>query len=541
MPLAGYVVYIVKLLLFTAAALLVCSAQATGDNFAGGVADGWMAAIARHVERALAPAGYRSLVAFASCFEIMGFGCGSGPLTGHYLPAFTAPLWHWLTPGTVRLPPFGRGATRTSGHVLLYAASCGALAVAAAGVVPERASAAVCVALLAAVGLGDLPAFLAARPEHYGTVLLCVALADDDEAWLLGAKVVTTALWLWAGVAKLNLHFPSVVCAMLSNSPLVRSAALRRMLYIAPPQDLRPSAIARLLAHAGIVAEVALPLALWSPAEGVRQAAACGLTAFHLWIIANAPMGAPNEWNVVMIASVWSLFMRSGNLGVTQLGTLARANAMLAGALVLLCVVMPMFGNLFPSHCSFLLSMRYYAGNWPYSAWIFRDDKAQEKLERIPKVSQLHAKQLKWLYGSDEIVAQVLRKVPAFRCMHVQGRALGLLVPRALKGMGKSVERDFKFMDGELVAGLCFGWNFGDGHLSSSRLLERVQHLCNFEAGELRHVSVESQPLLGPASLAYEIRDAKEGLLLDAGSLDVASLAALQPWHEGPFSGTKVA
>ena len=73
MPLAGYVVYIVKLLLFTAAALLVCSAQATGDNFAGGVADGWMAAIARHVERALAPAGYRSLVAFASCFEIMGF------------------------------------------------------------------------------------------------------------------------------------------------------------------------------------------------------------------------------------------------------------------------------------------------------------------------------------------------------------------------------------------------------------------------------------------------------------------------------------
>ena len=32
-----------------------------------------------------------------------GLGCGSGPLSAHFLPPFTA-AWHWFAPGTIKLP-----------------------------------------------------------------------------------------------------------------------------------------------------------------------------------------------------------------------------------------------------------------------------------------------------------------------------------------------------------------------------------------------------------------------------------------------------
>ena len=46
-------------------------------------------------------------------------------------------------------------------------------------------------------------------------------------------------------------------------------------------------------------------------------------------------------------------------------------------------------------------------------------------------------------------------------------------------------------------AACVLGWNFGDGHLNDTQLLDAVQEQCGFEAGELRVVMVESQPLFG--------------------------------------------
>jgi hypothetical protein len=107
--------------------------------------------------------------------------------------------------------------------------------------------------------------------------------------------------------------------------------------------------------------------------------------------------------------------------------------------------------------------------------------------------------------------------------MHLHGRVLSELVPRAAPKT-----QEYQWLDGELVAGMVLGWNFGDGHLHGEQLLRAVQAQCAFDEGELRCVMVEAQPL-GRSTLHYRILDANTGLL-DEGHADVNELRTRQPW-----------
>jgi hypothetical protein len=111
----------------------------------------------------------------------------------------------------------------------------------------------------------------------------------------------------------------------------------------------------------------------------------------------------------------------------------------------------------------------------------------------------------------------------AFRAMHLHGRALVDLVPRAVDDV-----EAYTWQDGELVAGIVLGWNFGDGHLHDEQLLAAVQRQCAFDDGELRCIFVESQPF-GRASLHWRIADAKRGQIAQ-GEVAVEALERLQPW-----------
>jgi hypothetical protein len=118
-------------------------------------------------------------------------------------------------------------------------------------------------------------------------------------------------------------------------------------------------------------------------------------------------------------------------------------------------------------------------------------------------------------------------KVMAFRLMHLHGRALAELVPKAVDDLAAH-----EWVDGEIVAGLVLGWNFGDGHLHRESLLAAVQAQCGFEPGELRAIFVEGQPF-GRGTLEYRIHDAASGLV-EAGELPVAALRQRQPWAAAP-------
>ncbi|HEY8376299.1 MAG TPA: DUF3556 domain-containing protein, partial [Nannocystis sp.] len=364
-PLAVYLAYLLKIALYVGGWLFFCT-RTPGFDLAG-IGSWW-----------LAPVAFQKAILWSMLFEVIGLGCGSGPLTGRYVPPFGGCLY-FLRPGTVCLPlwpglPLLGSDRRTLLHVLLYAGFLGALLVALWSPAPGAAAIALALVLLALLGVLDRTIFLAARSEHFATTALCFLLAGD---WIAGAKAVALALWFWAGVSKMNHHFPAVIGVMTSNSPVSRFGWWRRRMYRAYPDDLNPSRLATAMAHFGTLLELVVPLVLLLATGPVGLVVGIVLMLLlHAFITSNVPMGVPLEWNVVVVYGGLALFWAHPDVGLGDLGS-----PVLAAILVLALVAVPLLGNLFPSRISFLPAMRYYAGNWAYSVWLFRCD-SYRKLHR---------------------------------------------------------------------------------------------------------------------------------------------------------------
>ncbi|HEV3190789.1 MAG TPA: DUF3556 domain-containing protein, partial [Polyangiaceae bacterium] len=319
----------------------------------------------------LEPLAFQKAIVWSLLFEVLGLGCGSGPLSGRYFPPIGGVLY-FLRPGATKLPLFRRlpvlgGTTRGAVDVLLYAAllvGCVRMLVSPA---PGVAHFLPIAALLPLLGIADKTVFLAARAEHYWVTILCFVFAGN---WIAGAKAVELALWFWAGFSKLNHHFPTVACVMTSNGPFTRFEWLRRRLYRNYPRDLRPSRLATIMAHAGTALEFAVPLAFALTPLGTPPVVAIVLMLLlHGYITSNVPMGVPIEWNVMVVYGGFALFWAHPDVSLASIGS-----PPLAAFLFLMLVALPLLGNVLPGSISFLLAMRYYAGNWAYSVWLFRGE-----------------------------------------------------------------------------------------------------------------------------------------------------------------------
>jgi hypothetical protein len=466
----------------------------------------------------LSPIAFQKAILWSMLFEGLGLGCGSGPLTGRYFPPLGGFLY-FLRPRTTKLPlfpglPILGGVRRSWLDVALYLALVVSLVRALVAPAIESGLLWPIAVLVPVLGVADRTIFLALRAEHYWTTILCFLFAGN---WIAGAKAVQLALWFWAGFSKLNHHFPAVVCVMTSNSPFTPFPWLRRRMYRRYPDDLRPSRLAVAMGHAGTAFELGVPIVLllapggWSLVLGIVL-----MLMLHGYITSNLPMGVPIEWNVMVVYGAFALFWAHPDVSLLDLGSVP-----LAIFLGVMLIGVPLAGNLWPRRVSFLPAMRYYAGNWAYGVWLFRGE-SYRKLDRLTKCAAWIYDQLDRFYDRPTAVGLV-GKVMAFRLMHLHGRALPALIPKAVSRF-----EDYEYLDGELVAGLVLGWNFGDGHLHREELLHAVQEQCGFEEGELRCIFVESQPL-GRSTLAYRIVDARTGLL-EAGELDVHAMRRRQPW-----------
>jgi hypothetical protein len=505
-PPGVFAVYALKVGLYVAGWAAFCGTSPSLGGF-GSIASWW-----------LHPVAFQKAIVWSLLFEVLGLGCGSGPLTGRYFPPVGGFLY-FLRPGTTKLPvlpglPLLGGRTRTWLDVALYAALLVASVRMLLAPAPAFGHFLPVVLLVPLLGVTDRTIFLAARAEHYWVTTVCFAFAGN---WIAGAKAVQLALWFWAGVSKLNHHFPTVVCVMMSNGPLTRSSWLRRRLYRAYPGDLRPSMLATGMAHAGTALELGVPIAFLATPLGTPPLVAIVLMlALHAFITSNVPMGVPIEWNVAVVYGGFALFWAHPEVSVLGVGSLP-----VAALLVVALVAMPTLGNLFPSRLSFLLAMRYYAGNWAYSVWLFKGE-SYRKLGKLTTSAPWVYDQLARFYDRGTAVGLV-GKVMGFRLMHLHGRALPLLVPKAVDRL-----EDYEWVDGEIVAGMTLGWNFGEGHLHHEQLLSSIQAQCGFDPGELRCIFVESQSLFG-SGLAYRIVDAASGPI-GSGTLAVQELRTRQPW-----------
>lgn len=526
-PVVLHLFYVGKILLYILGAWLVVLSTSGIDGFSD-VGSWWSE-----------PIVFQKVVFYTMLFEVVGLGCGFGPLNNRHFPPMGSILY-WLRPGTIRLPPWpGRvpltsGTTRTPVDALLYGALLVMLVVAlfspgtgpvpalstTVGVLPQWEIIAI-LAISAALGLRDKVVFLAARSEIYATLAVAFLLTGAD--MIVAAKVVFVVIWMGAATSKLNKHFPFVVSTMMSNSPVVRPRAIKRMFFERFPDDLRPGWPARWFAHGGTVVEMGAPLVLFFSDGGwPTTIAAIVLICFHLVILTSIPMGVPLEWNVFMIWGVLALFVEHADLGLADLG-----NPVPVAVLFVALAGMVILGNLFPGKVSFLPGMRYYAGNWDTTLWCVTAS-ASEKISRgIVAIAAMPAAQLERRYGSKEAAQIPLYLGYAFRAFNTHGKALFTLAHRAMAGRN---EDDYTVTDGERICSTALGWNFGDGHMHNEQLIAALQQRCGFEPGEVRVVVLEAQPIQTQAQ-RYRLVDAATGEF-ERGTVRVADMVTRQPWDD---------
>ena len=513
-PLIVMVMYWVKyLLLFVGGWAFFVSFSAGYAGFAS--PGGW----------AFTTVAFQKAILWAIFYELAGFGCGSGPMNARFWPPIGGFL-HFLRPGTTKLPlfpgvPVVGGIRRTRLDAALYVAN--QLFLLRALVAPEVAPALLLPSfvLIPLLGVTDKTLFLAARAEHYYVGLVCLTVASHDALWISACKVLWAAIWFWAATSKLNNHFPSVIMVMMNNGPFFPKW-LKKRLFIAYPDDLRPSALAVAMARMGTLTEYMIPVVLvTSQSPLLTGATLVVMCCFHGFIALNNPSGMPIEWNILMVYGAVFLFGFHPEASVLEVGRMPA----LAVFLFFCLLVVPCFGNFVPSRVSFLLSMRYYAGNWAYNIWLVRRDSTQ-KLSKLTKAAGTMREQLEKMLPDATAVETALALSLSHRFMHLEGRPLLDALPRAVDDID-----EYEWMDGEVLGGMVLGWNFGDGHLNGMQLLDGVQEQCGFEPGELRVVIVEAQPLFG-RTMRWKILDAASGLL-EEGKTEIASMRALQPWPTG--------
>ncbi|MHA0288608.1 DUF3556 domain-containing protein [Mycobacterium sp. C3-094] len=525
-PVVMHLFYVVKILLYVLVAWLVVLTTTGVDGFTNVAA--WY-----HE-----PIVYQKVVFYTMLFEIVGLGCGFGPLNNRFFPPMGSILY-WLRPSTIRLPPWPNriplttGDSRTPVDVVLYAALLVMLLVAlfsdGTGPIPELGSeigvlpvwqTATILVLLGLAGLRDKVLFLAARGEVYGALAVCFLFSGADI--VIAAKLVCVVIWMGAATSKLNKHFPFVISTMMSNNPVIRPRWIKRKFFEHFPDDLRPGRASRWLAHISTAIEMLVPLALFFSHGGwVTAIAAFVMLCFHFGILSAIPMGVPLEWNVFMMFSVLALFVGNAGIGLSDLQS--------PWPLVLFAVSAGTvaIGNLFPRKVSFLPGMRYYAGNWDTSLWCIKPSADAKIAAGIVAIASMPAAQMEKFYGSRETAEMYQYMGYAFRSFNTHGRAMFTLAHRLMAGHD---EADYVLTDGERICSTAIGWNFGDGHMHNEQLIAALQKRCHFEPGEVRVLLLDAQPIHRQRQ-QYRLVDAATGEF-ERGYILVADMVTRQPWDD---------
>jgi Transmembrane protein of unknown function (DUF3556) len=527
-PVVLHLFYVVKILLYILAAWLIALTTKGIDGFTN-VAS-WYAE----------PIVFEKVVLYTMLFEVIGLGCGFGPLNNRFFPPMGSILY-WLRPNTIRLPPWPnripltKGTTRTPVDAALYGALLMVLLVAlfsdGTGPIPALGTTVgvlpiwqiwMILGLLAVLGLRDKVIFLAARGEVYASFTVAFLFAGYGVDMIIAAKLVCLVIWLGAATSKLNKHFPFVISTMMSNNPVFRPRFIKRKFFEHFPDDLRPGRMSRWLAHLSTAIEGLVPLVLFFSHGGWPTAiAAFVMLCFHFGILSSIPMGVPLEWNVFMMFCVLALFVGHAPVGLTDMAT------PLPVLLFLVVAGTVVVGNLFPRKVSFLPGMRYYAGNWDTTLWCVKPS-AAEKIERdIVSIASMPQAQMERYYGSPETAQMYLYMGYAFRAFNTHGRAMFTLAHRAMAGQN---EDDYVLTDGERICSTAIGWNFGDGHMHNEQLIAAMQERCHFEPGEVRILILDAQPIHKQRQ-EYRLVDPATGEF-ERGYVNVADMVTRQPWDD---------
>ncbi len=499
------------------------------------------------------PIVYQKLILWTLLVETIGIGGSWGPLAGKAKP-MTGGIQFWTKRNTIRLRPWSwvpltAGNRRTPFDIGLYllllasyvvplvlpgiqvsdfAATMSRLGLDASHGLIDPALVVAPIVLLVLMGLRDKVIFLAARGEQYLPALLAFAILPAISAdhgftnMIIALKLLIGVVWVGAGFSKLNAHFTMVIPPMVSNAPSNPFPGVRRAMYKSYPEDLRPSALAKFMAHGpGAVVEIIAPLILlFSTNWTVTLVAGVLMIAYHLFIISTFPLAVPLEWNLLFSYAVLILFLgfpANEGFALWDMSPAWLALIVAAGLLFF-----PVLGNIRPDKVSFLPSMRQYAGNWATGLWAFAPG-AEEKLNRVTRSAPNQVDQFIAAGYPPEWAEITLQMTAGWRSLHSQGRGMFSILHAVAPDIDQRSVREAEFLCNSLL-----GWNFGDGHMHREDMIAAVQEEAQFEPGDVVIVWVESQPV-HKSYQSYKVIDPALGVV-EEGTWEVADLLEEQPW-----------
>ncbi|KXP03567.1 DUF3556 domain-containing protein [Tsukamurella pseudospumae] len=509
------------------------------------------------------PIVYQKLVMWTLLVETIGIGGSWGPLAGKAKP-MTGGILFWAKRNTIRLRPFTwvpgtAGDRRTPLDIGLYllllasyvlvialpgvqnvsnfSTAMQSLGIDTAAGLVRPALFFVPIVLLILMGLRDKTVFLAARSEQYIPPMLAFAILPLLSAghgftnMIIALKLIIGIVWIGAGISKLNEHFVMVIPPMVSNAPSNPFSGIRKAMYRNYPEDLRPSGLARFMAHGpGTVVEIVAPLILlFSSNHTVTLIAGVFMCLYHLFIISTFPLAVPLEWNLMFSHTTLILFL--GFPADRGYALWDMTPAWLALIVAAALMFFPILGNLRPDKISFLPSMRQYGGNWASAIWAFAPG-AEEKLNRVTRSAPNQVDQFIAAGYPPEWAEITLQMTAGWRSLHSQGRGLFSVLHAVAPDIDQRSVREAEFLCNSLI-----GFNFGEGHLHNEDMIKAVQDEAGFEPGEVLIVWVESQPIHKNYQ-CYKVIDPALGVV-EEGTWVLSDLVDEQPWlPNGPAKHT---
>jgi hypothetical protein len=463
--------------------------------------------------------------------DVLGLNSTSGPLGFRFKYLFVT--WYNLaTPGTISRPLLpGVRAVRTWVQVLGYFVFLGTLVGALCAEQIGGREMVPIVGMLALLTPFDLVTFQACRGEHYGYMLVCLLFPWKQA--LIGCQHVQLALWFFAGLAKVGPWMKYVNAFMMPNGLALRFTnalgVLRyRDLFVDPPRDMAPSRLLHHLATIGVATELMLsPLAVLLPDYGVPL-----ILAFHTYILSMLPFASVNEWNVSCIYFAL-FFFREGRVAHFP-GDFLSIDPRLQSFLVLVLLIVPIVGQLFPKYVPFLLAYRPYAGNWRFT-WHVIASKAHHKLRRL--------KTLEGVFVSEAASANPAFEDNPHMCAQLEDMATGNMVffphyrplvpivERLKKDNGWTDHQDCATFFQETFFNAVFGWCLGTGYYGGGAYFGALSSTCGFNAGECYFVCFEPHGLLDHTSEWFVVDVTKPDEKIIHGKCAYSELEKMQPWE----------
>eukprot|EP00440_Ansanella_granifera_P004625 gb/GFBE01005014.1/.p1 GENE.gb/GFBE01005014.1/~~gb/GFBE01005014.1/.p1 ORF type:complete len:575 (+),score=122.97 gb/GFBE01005014.1/:1-1725(+) len=443
----------------------------------------------------------RKFILYNILHGVLGFGATCGPLGGKMKVPLGATGLTFLTPGTLCSPLFP-GAVglflktpgrRSSFAVVAFAAYVAALVWAIMDPCTERV-------ILANAALGmacvfDTVIFFASRGEHYGYHMFCMMFPD----WIAGCQWVQLMLWIMVGVSKVGPWFKYAIQVLAKDAiwtPLLPehfSCKLWNKDW--ESGDFTPSAFTEAAAHAGAVFEWVFPLCcLATPGTYLNLTGVIGMMIYHAVIWATLPFASVFEWQYYTMVMTYYLYgCNSFSLPTSPL---------LVAFLVLVLVIIPVVGQIYPRLVPFLMAYRQYAGNWRQGS-VFVRKSARAKLEKLRSYNPL---------VKDDAAAEIEEwKVGAVFIVVPMYRGHTSMLEKFHEDTG-TVPDDFHGIGGFHFFNAAFGWDLGVGWLWYRDCVgSALVDICGFEAGECYFFHTEPASCIPPYKVHYRLFDVTKG------------------------------